>query len=80
MTKPKCLVWNYFTPALDKRTGKRRYKCKFCDSLYQKNATRQEKHLLKCEGFPGAVKSLLLNKGEVYRREEPNETEGNLKQ
>ena len=55
MEKKKNIVWNFFKKIIDKR-NKASFKCKYCDQMYRKHATRQKEHLKKCIYCPETVK------------------------
>ncbi|XP_043460888.1 uncharacterized protein LOC122497691 [Leptopilina heterotoma] len=58
MTKPKNNVWDYFRPKKNINGNLEGYACIFCDILYQKNATRQKKHLNKCSKCQEDIKKI----------------------
>lgn len=58
MGKPKSNGWAYFRPKRNQRGEIEGYACIFCNSMYQKNATRKKKHLKSFFKCPSAVKSL----------------------
>ena len=43
-------VWRHFSPA--NVNGKAVYICKYCAKTYVKNATKMQKHIVKCPKFP----------------------------
>ena len=59
--KKKNIVWNYFIKIIDKQ-NKASFKCKYCDQMYRKHATRQIQHLKECINCPETVKQLFKSK------------------
>jgi len=67
-TKPKSAVWNYyFTNNPDNLL----FSCKFCYTEYTRNATRMQKHLIKCLKCPQYVKEIFLRKLHCSKSSEP---------
>ena len=50
-------IKNFLKKIIDKQ-NKASFKCKYCDQVYRKHATRQIEHLKKCINCPETVKQL----------------------
>lgn len=56
MTKKPGIVWNHYDKKVD---GSQIIAfCKYCNQSYIQNATRMEKHLIRCDKAPDAVKQI----------------------
>ncbi|XP_014212256.1 uncharacterized protein LOC106642116 [Copidosoma floridanum] len=58
MVKKKGIVWNYFTKKI--YGAQVTAFCNFCDQSYIQNATRMEKHIVRCPKCPDDVKHAFL--------------------